>query len=120
LMCLKMERMDHTQYMKELVIKERRATTRMGHLPVGGGALNANYTFVDAVANICTTMGNMGLVYGKDFFWAYHGYDDDMDDCITLMVKDEKYSTALHLKLKNNYKIKHTNDGDVKLVKETV
>ena len=118
-MFLKMERMDHTQFMKELKIKESRATTRKWFLPVCGGALNASYTFVDAVANVCSTMGNMGLVYGKDYFWAYHGYDDSLQDCITLMVKDEKYKTALHLKLKNNHKIKHTEDGEVLLIKET-
>ena len=112
-----MERMDHTQYMKELTIKERRATTRMGHLPVGGGALNANYTFVDAVANICTTMGNMGLVYGKDFFWAYHGYDEDMEDTVTLFVKDDKIRSWLHLSASCDYHIKHTNDGGVKLTR---
>ena len=114
-----MEKTDHTQYMKELTIKQKRATTRQGHLPIGGGALNANYTFVDAVANICTTMGSMGLVYGKDFVWSHHGYDEDMEDCINLMVKDEKYSTALHLKLKNNHRITHTKNGDIKLTKET-
>ena len=119
-MFLKMEKTDHTQYMKELRIQESRATTRKGYLPIGGGALNASYTFVDAVANICSTMGNMGLVYGKDYFWAYHGFDDKLKDCVTLMVKEEKYSTALHLKLKNNHKIKHTNDGDAVLVKEAV
>jgi len=105
--------------MKELRIKQKRATKRKGYLPVGGGALNANYTFVDAVANICSTMGNMGLIYGKDYFWGYHGYDDDLEDCITLMVKDEKYSTAIHLKLKNNHRITHTKNGDIKLIKET-
>ena len=115
-----MVKTDHTQYMKELKIKEKRATTRKGYLPIGGGGLKASYTLVDAVANVCSTMGSMGLVYGKDYFWAYHGYDDDMEDCITLRVKKEKYSTALHLKLRNDHKIKHTKDGDVKLVKETV
>ena len=119
-MFLKMEKTDHTQYMKELRIKESRATTRKGYLPIGGGALNASYTFVDAVANICSTMGNMGLVYGKDYFWAYHGYDDNLKDCVTLMVKEEKYSTALHLKLKKNHKIKHTSEGDAVLIKEAV
>ena len=64
----KMVKTDHTQYMKELKIKEKRATTRKGYLPIGGGGLNASYTFVDAVANVCSTMGNMGLVYGKDYF----------------------------------------------------
>ena len=80
----KMERMDHTQFMKELRIKESRATTRKGYLPIGGGALNASYT------------------------------------CVVVMVKEEKYSTALHLKLKNNHKIKHTTDGDAILTKEAV
>ena len=53
--------------MKEINIKESRATTRKGFLPVSGGGLNASYTTVDAVANICTTAGNLGMQYGKDF-----------------------------------------------------
>ncbi len=113
----RMERMDHTQYMKEIQIKEVRATTRMGYLPIGGGGLNASYTFVDAVANICATAGNLGMKYGKDFIWAYHGYDNDDDDCVTLLVKEEKYETFLKLALQNNHRIKHTGDGDVKLIK---
>ena len=113
-----MERMDHTQFMKEVTIKEKRATTRQGYLPIGGGGLNASYTFVDAVANICTTAGNLGMKYGKDFIWAYHGYDKDDDDCITLMVKEEKYETFLHLALKNDHKIKHTNNGSIILARE--
>ena len=47
--------MAHTQYMKEIKFKEKRATSRMGYLPIEGGGLNASYTTVDAVANICTT-----------------------------------------------------------------
>ena len=113
-----MEKMDHTQFMKEITIKEKRATTRMGYLPIGGGALNASYTFVDAVANICTTAGNLGMKYGKDFVWGYHGYDKAGDDCITLLVKDEKYETFLHLALKNDHKIRHTQQGDIILAKE--
>ena len=114
-----MERMDHTQFMKEITFKEKRATTRKGYLPIGGGGLNASYTFVDAVANICTTAGNLGMQYGKDFIWAYHGYDKQMEDCVTLMVQDEKYETFLHLALKNEHRIKHTNDGNVILIKES-
>ncbi len=113
-----MERMAVTQFMKEITFKEKRATTRMGYLPIGGGGLNASYTFVDAVANICATAGNLGLVYGKDFIWAYHGYDDAGDDCVTLMVKDNKYETFLHLAIQNEHRIKHTPTGDAKLVKE--
>ena len=47
--------------MKEIRIKEKRVTSRMGHLPIEGGGLNASYTTVDAVANICATAGNLGL-----------------------------------------------------------
>ena len=106
--------------MKEIHIKQKRATTRMEHLPIEGGGLNAGYDTVDAVANICTTAGNLGMKYGKDFIWAYAGYEDsvDLDECITLLVKDDKYQTFLHLALQNNHKIKHTNDGVVKLTKE--
>ena len=107
--------------MKEINILQKRATTRMGHLPIGGGALNAGYDTVDAVANICTTAGNLGMKYGKDFIWAYAGYEedgDDLEDCITLMVKEDKYEAFLHLALQNNHKIRHTNDGTVKLIKE--
>jgi hypothetical protein len=73
------------------------------------------------VANICTTAGNLGMKYGKDFIWAYAGYEDvgeDLDECITLMVKEEKYELFLQLAIQNNHKIKHTNDGTVKLIKE--
>ena len=106
--------------MKEIHIQQKRATTRMGYLPIEGGGLNAGYDTVDAVANICTTAGNLGMKYGKDFIWAYAGYEDsvDLDECITLLVKDDKYETFLHLALQNNHKIKHTNDGVVKLTKE--
>ena len=88
--------------MKEINIRQSLATTRMGHLPISGGGLNASYTTVDAVANICTTAGNLGLKYGKDFIWSSQG----------------KYETFLHLALQNDHKIKHTNNGDVKLIKE--
>ena len=107
--------------MKEINIRQSLATTRMGHLPVSGGGLNASYTTVDAVANICTTAGNLGMKYGKDFIWAYAGYDDvgeDLEECITLMVKEEKYESFLQLAIQNNHKIKHTDQGKVKLIKE--
>ena len=114
----RMEKMDHTQYMKELKIKERLATTRMGHLPIEGGGLNAGYDTVDAVANICATAGNLGMKYGKDFIWSGTDWDDGDDDCITLMVKEDKYESFLHLALQNDHRIKHTNTGKIKLIKE--
>ena len=106
--------------MKEINIPESLATTRMGYLPISGGGLNASYTTVDAVANICTTAGNLGLKYGKDFIWSHQGYSDNdaMEECVTLLVKEDKYETFLHLALQNDHKIKHTNDGNIKLIKE--
>jgi len=106
------------QCMKEISIKEQRATSRMGYLPVEGGGLNASYTTVDAVANICATAGNLGMQYGKDFIWSHTDYDDDMDECITLLVKEDKYESFLQLALQNDHRIKHTSTGQIKLVKE--
>jgi len=75
---------------KEVKIKENKATSRMGYLPIGGGGLNASYTTVDAVANICATAGNLGMKYGKDFIWSHTDYDNEDDDCITLLVKERR------------------------------
>ena len=104
--------------MKEINIKEKRATSRMGHLPVEGGGLNASYTTVDAIANVCATAGNLGMKYGKDFIWSHTDWDDNDDECVTLLVKEDKYETFLQLAIQNDHKIKHTNNGDVKLIKE--
>ena len=109
--------MAHMQFMKEIKFKENRATSRMGYLPIEGGGLNASYTTVDAVANICTTAGNLGMKYGKDFIWSGTDWDES-DDCITLMVKEDKYESFLHLALQNDHRIKHTNMGEIKLIKE--
>jgi hypothetical protein len=35
-----------------------------------GGALNANYTQSEALAIICNKLGQVGLVYEKDFYWV--------------------------------------------------
>jgi hypothetical protein len=105
------------QDMKECSVAVKKLTRRMGHLPIGGGALNASFTDVDAVANLCSMMGNAGYVYGRDYIWAYNGYDDDLEECVTLHVKDEKMKTWIHLNAKCNYHIKHLNDGTVKLSK---
>ena len=101
----------------EVNIPVKKLTKRMGYLTIGGGALNASYTFVDAVANVCSTMGNAGYVYGRDYYWAYQGYNDELEDTVTLYVNDEKIRTWLHLSAKCDYHIKHTNDGGVVLKK---
>ena len=104
--------------MKEFKIKEKRATSRMGYLPIEGGGLNAGYDTVDAIANICTTAGNLGLQYGKDFIWSHTDYDDDDDECVTLLVKEEKWKSMFHLALQNSHRLKHTDQGEIKLIKE--
>ena len=104
--------------MKEFKIKEKRATSRMGYLPIEGEGLNAGYDTVDAIANICTTAGNLGLQDGKDFIWSHTDYDNDDDECVTLLVKEEKWKTMFHLALQNSHRIKHTDQGEIKLIKE--
>ena len=101
----------------EVNIPVKKLSKRQDYLPIGGGALNAGYTFVDAVANLCSQMGNAGYKYGEDYIWAYYGYDEDMEDTVTLYVKDDKIRTWLHLKVDCNYNIKHLQDGSVRLVK---
>jgi hypothetical protein len=34
------------------------------------------------------------------------------------MVKEDKYESFLHLALQNDHRIKHTNKGEIKLIKE--
>ena len=64
---------------------------------VEGGALNANYTTVDAVAKVCNTLGIHGYVYGRDFIWQDQGYTDTLDDAIIIKYDDVKILTLLGL-----------------------
>jgi len=118
----KMEKMGHTRYMKnkfkEVHFKQDLLTTTQGYVPIEGGGLNASYTTVDAVANLCNTAGILGLRYGKDFIWSNVGYDDDGNDTVTLLVKDKKYESFLHIAIQNKHRIMHTTNGDIILTKE--
>lgn len=49
-------------------------STRPNHLPGEGGALNAGYTPVDALARITNLLGQHGLVYDVDFKWVRFDY----------------------------------------------
>lgn len=62
---------------------------------VEGGALNANYTTVEAVAKICNTLGVHGYHYGRDFIWQDQGWTEDMEDAIILNYKDDKIKTLI-------------------------
>jgi len=64
---------------------------------VEGGALNANYTTVEAVAKVCNTLGKHGFLYGRDFVWTDQGWTDDMDDAIIFEYSDPKIITLLGL-----------------------
>jgi len=48
---------------------------RPNHLPQEGGALNAGYTSVDALASVSNYLGNHGLIYKKDWWWEGMGSD---------------------------------------------
>ena len=64
---------------------------------IEGGALNANYTLVDAVGQVCNQLGKHGYTYGKDFVWDDSGWTDDMDDAILIKFNDTKIETLLGL-----------------------
>lgn len=64
-------------------------------IPVqGGGALNADYTQSEALANLCNKLGQHGLVYGKDFYW-----EDTFLDKITLVFNRKEDIIIANLKL---------------------
>lgn len=60
-----------------LEIAVDKMSSRPNHLPGGGGALNAGYTPVDALARITNTLGLLGLEYGKHFYWSKFDYNSD-------------------------------------------
>ncbi len=62
---------------------------------VEGGALNANYRTVEAVAKVSAILGGSGYEYGKDFVWTDHSYDDAMEETVVFKFNDEKIKTLL-------------------------
>ena len=65
---------------------------------IEGGALNANYTLVDAVGNVCNQLGKHGYTYGKDFVWEDNAWTDDMEDAISVKYNDPRIETLLGIK----------------------
>jgi hypothetical protein len=59
---------------KNLHISVDQWSNRPNHLPGEGGALNAGYTPVDALARIVNLLGQHGLVYDHDFGWERFDY----------------------------------------------
>jgi hypothetical protein len=90
-------------FKRTVVLKTADQSTRTPYLTdsqgnsVEGGALNANYTTVDAVAKVCNTLGIHGYVYGRDFIWQDQGYTEDLDDAIIIEYNDDKIKTLLGL-----------------------
>lgn len=74
--------------------KSDEVSNRDPHLNQPGGALNANYTQVDAVARISAKCGELGLKYGDDFIWASAGSEN-----VSFLLRDPKYATMLGLKV---------------------
>ena len=62
-------------FKRTVVLKTADQSTRSPYLTdsqgnsVEGGALNANYRTVEAIAMICNHLGQLGLIYGEDFVW---------------------------------------------------
>ena len=60
---------------------------------VEGGALNANYREVDAVARVANYMGMLGYKYEKDWHWEDAGCDE-----VCFSFKDPKLVTYMATK----------------------
>ena len=60
-----------------------------------GGALNAGYDLVEAVAKISANLGRHGFEYGKDFEWSDQGYDEDLETTVDFSVRKDKYQEAM-------------------------
>ena len=90
-------------FKRTVVIKTADQSTRNSYLTdsqgnsVEGGALNADYTTVDAVAKVCNTLGIHGYVYGRDFIWQDQGYTDDFENAIIIEYNDKRIVTLLGL-----------------------
>lgn len=74
-------------------------STRPNHLPGEGGALNAGYTPVDALARITNLLGQHGLVYDQDFKWDRFDYsiEDSLKQrlCLTFRNQDVMITAKL-------------------------
>jgi len=90
--------MDH-----ELALPVKDLSNRPNHLPGGGGALNAGYTPVDALALVSNLLGQIGLEYGKDFYWRSFEYGrfqgDSVDLNQNLVLTFEDHDAMLSAKL---------------------
>jgi len=65
---------------------------RPNHLPMEGGALNAGYTSVDALAYVSNQLGNHGLIYREDWWWEGMGSDK-----LRLCFREEKHKVLIGL-----------------------
>jgi len=96
-----------TVFKRTVALKTAEHSTRTPYLTdsqgnsVEGGALNANYTTVDAVAKVCNMLGIHGYVYGRDFIWQDQGYTDNLDDAIIIAYDDIRILTLLGLANRN-------------------
>ena len=69
-------------------------SSRDKHLYGEGGALNANYRQVDAVAKVAEICGRLGLKYQTDWYWETCSSDN-----IIISFSEEKYATMVILAL---------------------
>lgn len=81
---------DYEGYGSVLSIPVGNFTDRANHKPVPGGALNAGYTPVDALADVCNKLGHYGLVYKKDFYWEDFQYGIEGEQNIRLTFRSKE------------------------------
>jgi|11_taG_2_1085331.scaffolds.fasta_scaffold01480_5 hypothetical protein len=90
---------DYEDYGSVLCVPVGSFTDRANHKPVQGGALNAGYTPVDALADVCNKLGQYGLVYKKDFYWEDFQYGTEGQQNIRLTFRSKDVMLAAKIGL---------------------
>ena len=78
--------MANVEYTLDIPVKAW--SSRPNHLPGEGGALNAGYTPVDALARISNILGQHGLKYDVDFSWHKFEYG------LEIKTNEDQYSMS--------------------------
>jgi hypothetical protein len=91
--------MPKEEFKFEVRIPAKNVTTRDRYIgetsgnTVEGGALNADYQCVEALAIVSNRLGQYSLEYGRDFYFSTCGIGE-----IVLLFKDNKDKFITHLK----------------------
>jgi hypothetical protein len=86
----------------ELSIPVSGLSDRGNHKSGSGGALNAGYTPIDALAELCNKLGHYGLKYKTDFYWEDFQYGSQGGQTIRLTFRSKDVMLTAKIGLIND------------------